>query len=206
MANDSVRDKEKTIRVLGLDPSTSNLGISVIDVDITKPTKFKLIHVVTLNGVRLNYDIPNQFDDNNNTGINARSYALAKGLGTLIDVLDPDTGICEDNFLGVNPLTFKQLIQVVAMLRESFTSRNKHMSYVLPNLAKAIVNANFKGSQKEDVKDGVIAYDWLDDNGFDLSLCDEHSIDAIAVTLFRCEQIALDYGVERCREMNSMKS
>lgn len=197
MHSNLVRDKETTLRVMGIDPSTTNLGVVVIDVSLTNPESFKLIYIGTLQGVKLIYDIPDQFDDTSGTGVGARSFALARALGVLIDVYEPDTGICEDNFLGVSALTFKQLVQVVSMVRESFTKRGKHLSYVLPNLAKAIVGANFRGTQKEDVKKGLIDYDWLDSNGFDLEKADEHSIDAGVVTLYRCEQIARDYGV--CR-------
>lgn len=189
------RDKNTTLRVMGIDPSTTNLGVAVIDICLTQPESFKLIHIGTLYGSKVIYDVPEQFDDTAGTGVSARSYCLARALGQLIDIYEPDTGICEDNFLGISALTFKQLVQVVSMVRESFNKRGVHLSYVLPNLAKAIVGANFKGTQKEDVKKGLISYDRLDANGFDLELSDEHSIDAGVVTLYRCEQIARDYGV-----------
>jgi len=114
----------------------------------------------------------------------------------IVKLYNPDTAICEDNFMGMSPLTFKQLIQCVGMLRETFTEHGVHLSYVLPLLAKEIVGANFKGTTKQDVKDGLLEYTWLDPNGLDLSLMDEHTVDAGAVTLFRCESIAKQYGVD----------
>lgn len=183
------------IRVMGIDPSTSNMGVFVIDVDIKVCRPFQLVYANTIYGDKTLFDIPPQFDDQSETGVAARSYGLARSLGTLIDIYEPDTGICEDNFLGASAKTFKQLIQFVGLVREAFNNRGVHLSYVLPNLAKDIVGANFKGTQKGDVHEGLLAYNWLEIGDYDLTLLDEHSVDAGAVTLFRCEQIADQHKV-----------
>lgn len=192
----SVPEKDPyAIRVMGIDPSTQNMGVFVIDVDTKVCRPFKLVYANTIYGEKTLFDIPLQFDDQLETGVLARSYGLARALGTLVDIYEPDTGICEDNFLGASAKTFKQLIQFVSLVRETFNKHNVHLSYVLPNLAKDIVGANFRGTQKEDVHDGLIAYNWLDAGEIDLTVLDEHSVDAGAVTLFRCEQIANQYKV-----------
>lgn len=183
------------VRVLAIDPSTTCMGVSVFEVNIERPEKFKLLYMNTIKGDRLLYDIPVQFDDLADTGILARSYGMARSLSMLLQIYEPDSGIIEDNFLGKNPLTFKQLIQVVYLLREAFVSCGVHASYVLPRLAKAVVGADFKGSEKEDVHKGVMDYKWLDAGEIDLSLADEHSADSGAIGLYRCEQIAKHYGV-----------
>jgi Holliday junction resolvasome RuvABC endonuclease subunit len=180
---------------MGIDPSPTNTGVFVVDVNIAEPAPFVMVYGNTLFGEKVLYDVPVQFDDTASTGVSARGFCLARSLGTLIEIYQPDVGICEDNYLGVSAGTFKQLIQFVGLVRESFNNNGVHLSYVLPNLAKAIVGANFKGSQKEDVRAGLLKYPLLDANGFDLSLLDEHSVDAGAVTLYRCEQIAKNYGV-----------
>lgn len=188
---------EGIIRVGGTDPSTNNMGVAIIDVDVTKKTKFKLQYVNTIFGEKVLYDIPMQFNDMASTSVLARSYALSRSFRELVELYEVDTGICEDNFLGISAGTFKQLIQAVSLYREAANGAKIpiHFSYVLPNLAKAIVGANFKGTTKDDVIAGIKSYDWLDANGIDLSLIDDHSADAIAITLFRCEQIAMDFGV-----------
>ena len=66
---------------------------------------------------------------------------------------------------------------------------------VLPNLAKAIVGANFKGTQKEDVLKGLKNYPHLDLNGIDLDTLDDHSVDSIVIALYLCEMVAKDYKV-----------
>lgn len=198
------------VRVIGIDPSTTNMGVCIIDVDLTQQTPFKLVYADTIKGEKVLYDIPMQYDDTNETGVLARSYCLARALGTIIEIYathwdeedyNPESssrtmiGICEDNFLGRSPGTFKQLIQFVSMVQEQFTKNEIHLSYVLPMLAKEVVSAAFKGTEKDDVRDGVLKYEWLDANGYDLSKLDEHSIDAVAVSLFRCEVMATSYGV-----------
>lgn len=183
------------IRVFGEDPSTSCMGVFVVDVNIKKPEPFKLLYVNTIFGDKGLYDIPVQFDDTAGTGVMARSYAMMRSTNILVQIFEPDTAICEDNFLGMSPLTFKQLIQVVALQREAFTNNDVHLSMVLPRIAKQIVNADFPGSTKQDVLIGLMDYPWLDTGDIDLSLIDEHSADSGAITLYRCEQIAKHYGV-----------
>lgn len=191
---------EDCIRVFGIDPSTSNLGVCVIDVNVKQPGKFKLVDARTLYGEKLIYDIPLQFDDTDDTGVGARSYALSRSVGQMLDLLKPDTGICEDNFLGMSALTFKQLIQAVSLIREAFSEKGIHLSYVFPNLAKEVVGANFRGTKKEDVQRGVLAYKNLEAGSIDLELLDEHAIDAVAIALYRCEIIANNFGVWNGRE------
>lgn len=189
--------EEGILRVMAFDPSTTNLGISFIDINVKKSEKFKLIYCNTIFGEKVCYDIPAQFDDRAATGVLARSYALSRASRELIKIYEPDTAICEDNFLGVSAGTFKQLIQAVSLLREAVNSfgLNLHMSYVLPNLAKAIVEASFKGTTKEDVQAGLRKYRNLETIGIDLDKVDEHSADSAVVGLYRAEQIAKDYGV-----------
>lgn len=188
---------EEWIRTIGTDPSTNRMGAAVIDVNIKERVPFVLRYVNTIHGDKVIHSIPNQFNDLADTGVLARSYGLSRALRELIELYEPDSGICEDNFLGMSALTFKQLIQAVSLYREAANNRKFyiHMSYVLPNLAKAIVGANFRGTTKDDVIKGIQSYDWLDTTGFDLSLIDEHSADALAITLYRCEQIAMNFGV-----------
>lgn len=187
--------EEGWVRILGIDPSTSNMGISIVDVNVFQMEKFRLRYVNTIFGDKVNYLIPDQFNDEDHTGVEARCYGLARAFKQLAELYSPDVVICEDNYLGVSADTFKQLIKCVNLLREYANKLDLHMSYVLPNLAKEIVNANFRGTTKEDVIRGIQSYVWLDSTGFDLSVLDEHSADSLAITLYRCEQVAKQYKV-----------
>lgn len=178
-----------------MDQSTSCMGVSVFDVNLVKPAPFDLRYMNTIHGDKLLYDIPAQFDDLASTKVLARSYGMARSLNMLIQVFEPDMGIGEDNFLGMSALTFKQLIQLTEILRKPFVENGVHLSLVLPRLAKAVVNADFKGSTKEDVRIGLVNYKHMNTNGIDLSIVDEHSSDSGAIGLWRCEKIARDHGV-----------
>ena len=182
-------------RVMGIDPSTRNMGVTVIDVDLFVSRPFELMYGNTIYGDKCLYDIPAQFDDQEETGVAARSFGLARSLGFLIGLYQPDWIICEDNYLQVNPGTFKQLIQFVSLVTEQCRLHRKYVSYVLPNLAKGIVGANFKGTQKEDVRAGLLKYNWLNPGKVELALLDEHSVDAGVVGLWGAEQLAKRYGV-----------
>ena len=187
---------DSCIRVMSFDPSTTNLGISVFDVNVMVRKPFELIYSNTIYGEKVIEHVNPQFDDRAGTGVAARSYGLMRSVIKLVNIYEPDTAICEDNFLGVSPKTFKQLIQAVAQIREAVNSVDGlHLSYVPPREAKDIVGANFSATQKEDVHKGILKYRWLKSKGIDLNLLDEHSVDSVAIGLFRCEQIAKDYGV-----------
>ncbi len=182
-------------RVIALDQSTSCTGVSVFDVNLVKPAPFELRYMNTIHGDKLLYDIPVQFDDLAETKVLARSYAMSRSVDMLIQIFEPDMGIGEDNFLGMSALTFKQLITLTEIMRKPFVENGVHLSFVPPRLAKAVVGADIKGGNKEDVKIGLMKYKHLNTNGIDLSLVDEHSSDSGAIGLWRCESIAKDYGV-----------
>jgi len=182
-------------RVISTDQSTSCTGVSVFDVNLVRPEPFKLLYMNTIFGDKLLYDIPVQFDDLGSTKVMARSWAMARSLNMLIQVFEPDMGIGEDNFLGASPETFKNLIKLTEILRGPFVENDVHLSLVLPRLAKAVVGADFKGSEKKDVHIGLMKYPYLDANGIDLSIVDEHSADSGAIGLWRCEKLARDHGV-----------
>ncbi len=187
--------KEKEcIRVESIDPSTTHMGICIIDVNIVKPTPFKLIYANSIHGDKVNYQIPAPYDDN---GVQARIYGLARAYRSTLDIFNPDIVICEDNFLGPDPSTFKRLIETVGLLREQTSQYGLglFMTLVLPRLAKEIVGANFKGTKKEDVLKGVLDYHHLDLNGIDITGLDDHTIDAIAINLYQCELLAKEYKV-----------
>lgn len=187
-------DENKRIRLVSVDPSTTNMGIAVIDVNIVEEEKFKLVHVGTIFGDKVDYHDKPNYDER---PAMKRSYGLAKAYKDILEIFEPNVAIVEDNFLGRSADTYKQLITAVCLLRQATKEYDPRMYLmnILPNIAKAVVDANFKGTQKEDVLHGLEKYPHLDFNGFDLSLLDDHSTDAIAIGLWLSELIAKDYRV-----------
>lgn len=191
----NINKPEHHLRVLSIDPSTSHVGITVMDVNVKAAEKFKLVLVKTIHGEKVAYDVPERF---NSTPEEARTYGIIRAYEVLLSIYEPDVVICEDNFLGKDPSAFKKLVKVVMGLREVTLKFNKGLNLylVLPRLAKETVVANFSGSQKVDVLNGVLAYEGLDHCGINVAGVDEHSSDSIAIALFMCELIQKDYLVE----------
>lgn len=186
--------ESKRLRLLGIDPSTTNMGVAVIDIDLTAPSLFDLVYVNTIKGDKLIFkDEEYRYE----TDVTLRSKGLAKAYSELLEIYQPDAVVCEDNFLGASPDTFKRLIEMVCLLRYATEQHNRglHLANVLPNLAKAIVGANFPGTQKEHVLQGIKLYPRLRTNKIDLDALDDHSTDAIIITLWLAEQFAIGYNV-----------
>lgn len=180
------------LRVIATDPSTSHMGVCLIDVNIKEDKPFDLVYVNTIHGDRVNFNVPYAFDDNGK--VQSRIYGLVRAYKQIIDIFQPDFAICEDNYLGVDASAYKRLIEVVSQLKlAALEQANLSLHFVLPNLAKAIVGANFKGTKKEDVTKGILNYPDLNVGDVDINSLDDHSTDAIAIGLFMAELIAKEY-------------
>lgn len=182
------------VRSLAIDPSTSRMGVSVIDINLKQTEKFKLVWVETIHGEKQEHISSTNYDDEG--AVQSRIYGLSKAYGKLLTFFNPTIVGCEDNFLGPSPDTFKRLIEAVSLLRKETEGYGNglYMVIVPPKAAKETVGANFKGTQKEDVTKGIKAYPAINLNGHSLDSLDEHSIDAIAINLNLCERIAKQRG------------
>lgn len=185
----NITKKENWIRILSIDPSTSYMGVSILDVDAIIPNHFKLIYCRTIQGENVNFYPNINYDDN---GVLSRIIGLCRSLGDLIEIYEPDEVICEDNYQGRNVSTFKTLVTVMNMLKNTVVEKGLYFDTVYPNMAKDIVKANFRGTTKEDVMKGVIDYKYLNviNDKIDLHALDEHSADSVAIGLYKCEKVA----------------
>ncbi len=187
-------DPDARLRCIGTDPSTTNMGVAVIDINMIKAAPFELVHVNTIQGDKVDYhDISNY----TSRPATARGYGLAQSYKSLLEIYEPNAAITEDNFLGASADTFKRLVETVDLLRQATHEHHKGMflANVLPNIAKAVVGANFKGTQKEDVLAGLKAYPRLNLNGVNLDDLTDHAVDSIVICLYLCEDIARGYNI-----------
>lgn len=183
---------DRCIRVLGIDPSTTNMGITIIDIDLMEIKPFKLVYVNTIKGDKVNYiDSEEHYEPD----VALRCLALSRAYTELLEIYEPDAVVCEDNFLGKSADTFKRLIGMVCLLQTATRaySRKLHLVNVLPNITKAIVGANFGGTQKEHVVEGIRTYPRLDLGSFDINTLDDHSTDSIIIACWLGEQLARGY-------------
>lgn len=179
-----------SVRVLGIDPAIGQLGAAALELDCYDRKKFKLIYADTLNGEY------NEFGVRADNPSQTRAKGLTRAYGHVFYMIDPTVVGCEDNFLGPNPASFKRLIEVVSYLN-IYTVTNKAdtpFKLVLPRLAKRIVNADFSGAEKEDVRKGLKVCPFLDLNGFDLDKLTPDACDGILIALYIAVQYYKDLG------------
>lgn len=179
-----------SVRILGIDPATGQLGAAALELDCYNRKKFKLIYADTLKGEH------NEFGVRADNPSQTRAKGLTRAYGHVFDMIDPTVVGCEDNFLGPNPASFKRLIEVVSYLN-IYTVTNKAdtpFKLVLPRLAKQIVKADFKGADKEDVRKGLKVCPFLDLNGFDLDTLTWDANDGILIALYIAVQYYKDLG------------
>lgn len=179
-----------TVRILGIDPGTTNLGAAALELNPYERKPFKLVYADTLQGEY------NEFGVNQDNPQQIRALGLLRSYGHIFEYIDPHIVSCEDNFLGPSPSSFKRLIEVVSFLHQYTVNSGKKVAFrqVLPRLAKQIVNADFRGTTKDDVTKGLLACPFLDLNGFDLNKLTEHANDAILLGLYSAVQYYRDLG------------
>lgn len=179
-----------TLKFLGIDPGITNLGVGALELDCYEKKPFKLLYADTLMGDH------NDFGVREDNPSQTKAKGLTRAYGHVFDMVDPDIVVCEDNFLGLNPSSFKRLIEVVSYFNIYTVTNKKDTPFklVLPRLAKHVVGADFKGSTKDDVTIGLKKCPFLDLNGFDLDKLTEHANDAILLALYSCVQYYKELG------------
>lgn len=178
------------ITIMGIDPGTTSLGFGALEVCIHERKPFKLIYAETVLGEY------NEFGIRADGPHQTRAKGLTRVFDHVFDLLNPNIVGCEDNFLGLNPASFKRLIEVVSYFNIHTVTNKKDTPFrlVLPRLGKQIVKADFRGSTKDDVKKGLLECPFLDLNGFDLDQHTEHAHDGILMALYIAVQYYKDLG------------
>lgn len=178
------------IKIMGIDPGINWLGAAALNVNTKQQEPFKLIFVDSYRG-----DLT-QFDIREDTPHQTKAKGLLRSYEYLLDHIEPDLISCEDNFLELSPSSFKRLIEVVTMMSFCTIKKRPEVPFhlALPRLAKQIVQVDFRGSTKEDVKEGLKKCPFLDLNNFNLDSLTEHANDAILLALYEAVQLYKSYG------------
>lgn len=179
-----------TVRILGIDPGITNLGLAALEVNVYEKKPFKLVYADTLKGEH------NEFGVIRNNPQQIRALGLLRSYGHIFELIDPHVVSCEDNFLGPSPSSFKRLIEIVSFLHQHTVTTGKTVGFkqVLPRLAKQIVDADYKGADKDSVTKGLKVCPFLDLNGFNLDKLTEHANDAVLLSLYTAVQYYRDLG------------
>lgn len=189
------------IKIMGIDPGTSWLGVALLQVNTKKKEPFKLIFVDSYRGDLTDFNI------REDTPHQTKAKGLLRSYEYLLEHLEPNIISCEDNFLELSPSSFKRLIEVVTMMSYHTVKELPEVPFhlALPRLTKQIINVDFRGSTKDDVKEGLKNYNFLDLNGFDLDSLTEHANDAILLALYEAVQLYKSYGWEIDGRRNTTK-
>lgn len=188
-----------SVKILGIDPGTGQLGAAALEVDCEEKKPFKLFYADTLSGEH------NEFGVRVDNPAQLRAKGLTRAYGHVFDMIDPTIVGCEDNFLGPNPASFKRLIEVVSYFNIYTVTNKKDTPFKLiqPRLAKKIIKVDFTGTTKDDVTKGLKECPFLDLNGFNLDSLTEHANDAILVALYFAVQYYKVLGWDVINDKNN---
>lgn len=184
--------------IVALDPGTDTLGVSVMGLDlydfnvtIYEAWTFHASHSINPLGVTMQ----------THGSRRARLEALGKGLDALLRRVRPHAIISESPFLGRFAQSFEALTQCVDMIREVVMNYNIAMvlEMVDPPSAKKAIGAAIQGpDKKEAVRLAVLKYPFIRAPGVYLESLEEHATDAIAVGMFKVNQIKEYYRARTC--------
>lgn len=180
-------------RILSIDPGTDTLGVSVIEVDLVTriPAVIEVLTFKSGKNVRLYPELEDNFGTRY-TKLEIHRQCLVK----LIYSYRPDIVICESPYLGRFPNAFEALIQCLGMIQSAVSEYDPWLvlETIDPSTVKKIVGVKGKGSLKDVVKECVLNLRGLENrSGKDLTLCDEHSIDAIAVGCYKLHTLGIEF-------------
>lgn len=176
-----IPQSNKPYRILGIDPGTSTLGVSVLDFEI-ETSNVQLVHIVTLDARK---EIKNYQTTCELYGERfAKLMIHEKNIYNLIVRYEPNCIISESPYMGRFPQAFAALTQCLLMLSNVTYRYNSEIPFELvdPPTVKKAVGAKPKGSNKDPVKEGLFNIARIE--GWDpneIERLDEHSVDATAV-------------------------
>ncbi len=176
------------LRVLGIDPGTTTMGIAVLDWDLESPvidvaTAFTLV----ANDRQMGYQSTADLHGSRVARLQLQAD-LVRGL--LYD-FRPHVVIAEAPFMGRFAQSFSALVECVQTIRGVLFEYDPHMPFNLidpPSVKKAVGVAKGKMSDKEDVRRALSEQPDLRWH-VNLSDLDEHSVDAVAIARYYLRQV-----------------
>lgn len=176
-------------RILAIDPGTNTLGTAVIDVDLVTNT-YSIQHARTFKGNSMMRRFGNLIDVHGEREAKIRAHR--ENILEMLLSYYPTVVICEAPFIGRFKVSGLALTECLSGLREAVSVYDPSLPLetVEPQAAKAAVGASFRGSTKDDVKKGVLAHTGLlNPHNLDIQGLDEHSIDAIAIGIYKTQSV-----------------
>lgn len=179
-------------RIIGIDPGTMMLGISVLEVDLAT-REVALLAVYTFDGVQLARRFHNVSEVYGDCA--SRLMAFEEHLLVFFDEVQPHSIIIESPFFKRFVQAFAALTDCISHIRRAVYRHNRFLPIftIDPPSAKMAIGAPGNAT-KDQVKEKLATLSNLSNpNGIDLSLLDEHSTDAIAIAYSRAVTIVNYY-------------
>lgn len=173
------RKPDAMVRIVGVDPGTAHLGLAVLDwewgTDQAEVVWAKTIHVK---------DATHDTDFTESCGKrDKRMQQLAEGWAEFLEIAGLTFVITETPFMQRSKLSaYESGVELQKMLRTGLYELHpqKFLHGINPILVKSFVGVEAKGTTKDDMHAAVNKL-YAAHTLIDLSVLDEHSIDAIAV-------------------------
>lgn len=179
-------------RIMGIDPGTDTLGITIIDMDIITH-EVKIIFSQTLSGLKGSRKYP-EFEESFG-GRATKLHANKILLSEIVLGYQPNCIISESPYMGRFAQAFEALVQCLEMIRSVVYEYDPYMvlETIDPSNVKKAVGASGrtkKGGDKDLVRTALLNLHQLQ-NHFNVPIeCfDEHAVDATAVACYKINQL-----------------
>lgn len=176
-------------RIVGIDPGTNNLGLSILDVDL-HTHQISLTGVMTIKAGRSLSQYGTLTETHGERDAKLQIYT--DELYQWFYRLRPTCIISESPFMGRFPQAYAALVECLFCIRRavSFYLPYLPLELATPTEVKLAVGAPTKGGGKEAVKQALLQVSDIE-NPFDIDLAqlDEHSVDSIAVAYHKARMV-----------------
>lgn len=173
--------KDLSIRIMGIDPGTKNLGLSLGVCDFNSP-KYLVVHGETFDIEYLTYKTNGYL-----TEFHSRNIAMYTSVYNLItqmvNDMQPDLVICEAPYMDKRfPLSYMLLSLCSQAVQQAVKDYSIFIpfEFIDPASAKKGVGAKGNNGDKELMRNAVLSNPYIAGQ-FDLTQLDEHAIDSIAI-------------------------
>lgn len=189
----------ENLRACGIDPGTDTLGYAIVELD-PSTLKISLDYVETFRASKATRKLPDLSDLLGNRGVRLNWHT--QNLTEMFKHHKPHTVTVESPFLGRFATAFEALIECRSAIRKAMLeySETITMELIDPLSVKSAMGAlkplapkkkgkrrkkKTTGKTKEEIKAALKRIKDVDWGEYSLDDLDEHSIDAVAVALYR---------------------
>lgn len=170
------------IKIIAIDPGTHFTGLCYLTVN---NNIISIEHVETIEALLLD---DNTLSNYLHGSTWTRIINLSNYISSFAQKINPDYFCSEKNYISLNVHSGLTIGELITAVRTQVYLFNPYIRFEIFEASSVKKNIGVKGTSgdKEDVKNAILNLNLQNNSNIDLNLLDEHSIDAIAVGLFKC--------------------